>query len=56
MGAEVRIIARPRHQINDGVIGLVRKYAKLSFEGIGSPEKAVVGEVLIQGLDDQVRS
>ena len=34
---------------------MVRKRAGLSFEGAASPEKSVIGEVFLEGLDSQVR-
>lgn len=34
---------------------MVRKRAGLSFEGAASPEKSIIGEVFLEGLDSQVR-
>lgn len=44
------------HVTDIQVAGVVRKQCGISFEGAASPEKAVLGEVVVsEGLDDKVR-
>ena len=50
----MRSAAQLGHCIADEAAGLVRKIAGLSFEGGASPEKSIIAEIFIEGLDSQV--